>query len=85
MVTGGASGVSEETCRVLAAARAKVIIVDIDGDGTEKPASQLPAASIRNFDITAVAAVRAGVDGVDKLDTFINEAGIGLVGVKKIS
>jgi NAD(P)-dependent dehydrogenase (short-subunit alcohol dehydrogenase family) len=80
MVTGGASGIGEQTCRVLTAAGARVIIVDIDENRAARLASELTGASYRTFDITDEAAVRAGVERIEKLDILINNAGIGLVG-----
>jgi NAD(P)-dependent dehydrogenase (short-subunit alcohol dehydrogenase family) len=81
MVTGGASGIGEQTCRVLAGAGANVLIVDIDEPKAAKLAAELPGeASYRIFDITGEAAVRAGFEGIEKLDILVNNAGIGLVG-----
>jgi NAD(P)-dependent dehydrogenase (short-subunit alcohol dehydrogenase family) len=80
LVTGGASGIGEQTCRVFAEAGASVIIVDIDQAKAERLAAELPRASYRVFDITDEAAVRAGLEGIEKLDILVNNAGIGLVG-----
>jgi len=80
MVTGGASGIGEQTTRVLAAAGANVIIVDIDRAKAEKLASELPGSSVLIFDITDEASVRESVAGIKKLDILVNNAGIGLVG-----
>ena len=51
LVTGGASGIGEATCRALAAAGAAVVIVDLDSARAEDLAAQLPAASTLIFDI----------------------------------
>jgi NAD(P)-dependent dehydrogenase (short-subunit alcohol dehydrogenase family) len=80
LVTGGASGIGEQTSKVLAAAGAKVVIVDIDEPRAKRLASELPGASHRIFDITDEAAVRSEIEGIEKLDILINNAGIGLVG-----
>ena len=80
LVTGGASGIGEQTCRIFTEAGASVVIVDIDEAKAAKLANELPGASYRIFDITDEAATRAGLEGIDKLDILVNNAGIGLVG-----
>jgi 2-keto-3-deoxy-L-fuconate dehydrogenase len=80
LVTGGASGIGEQTSKVLTAAGAKVIIVDIDEPRAKRLASELSGASYRVFDITDEAAIRSGIEGIERLDILINNAGIGLVG-----
>ena len=83
LVTGGASGIGENTCRVLAAAGASVIIADIDRPRAEALAAEI-GASILLFDVTDEAAVNAAFAGIPKLDILVNSAGIGLVGYAQI-
>ena len=80
LITGGASGIGEQTSRVFAGAGANVIIVDIDEPKAAALADELPGASYRIFDITDEAAVHGGFKGLETLDILINNAGIGLVG-----
>ncbi|MGI8992103.1 MAG: SDR family NAD(P)-dependent oxidoreductase [Bryobacteraceae bacterium] len=80
IVTGGASGIGEATCRALSGAGASVIIVDIDEARARKLAGELPEASVLILDITNEAQVRQGIADIKQLDILINNAGIGLVG-----
>ena len=80
LVTGGASGIGEATCRVLTSAGASVIIVDVDRARAESLARELPGASVKIFDISDESAVRAALADVTSLNILINNAGIGLVG-----
>lgn len=80
LVTGGASGIGEATCRALVAAGAEVTVLDIDRERTEAVARSLPAASATVADITSESALTATLGGVSKLDILVNNAGIGLVG-----
>jgi 2-keto-3-deoxy-L-fuconate dehydrogenase len=80
LVTGGASGIGEATCRALAAAGAAVVIVDLDLARAEALASQLPAASTLIFDIADESAVNAALASLAALDILVNSAGIGMVG-----
>lgn len=80
LVTGGASGIGEATCRALSAAGAAVTIVDIDQPRTEALSRELPNASVLIFDITDEAAVRPAFAQIAALDILVNNAGIGLVG-----
>ncbi len=80
VVTGGASGIGEATCRVFAAAGASVIVLDIDRPRAESLAGELPGASAVICDITDETRVAAAFAGMPKLDILINNAGIGHVG-----
>ena len=80
LVTGGASGIGEATCRVLGAAGARVTIADLDRSRAEALARELAGASALILDITDEAAVRAAFAALDSLDILVNNAGIGLVG-----
>ena len=80
LVTGGASGIGEQTCRALTQSGAQVIIGDIDQTKAQKLADELPGAEILILDIADEAAVRTGFEKIEKLDILVNNAGIGLVG-----
>jgi len=80
LVTGGASGIGESTCRVLTAAGASVLIVDIDTERAEALSRELPGSKFLKCDITDQSAVNATFDKIDALDILVNNAGIGLVG-----
>jgi NAD(P)-dependent dehydrogenase (short-subunit alcohol dehydrogenase family) len=80
LVTGGASGIGEATCRALTGAGARVIICDIDGGKAQSLATQLAGASALSLDISSEAAVKAAFAGIGQLDILVNNAGIGLVG-----
>ncbi|MBK7926344.1 MAG: SDR family oxidoreductase [Bryobacterales bacterium] len=80
LVTGGASGIGEATCRAFAAAGATVLVADLNADAAQALASQLPSARALPLDIADEAAVNAAISPLDRLDILVNNAGIGLVG-----
>jgi 2-keto-3-deoxy-L-fuconate dehydrogenase len=80
LVTGGASGIGEATCRALSAAGAQVTIADIDRARAEALSRELPGSSVLILDITDETAVQAAFAGLAALDILVNNAGIGLVG-----
>ncbi len=80
LVTGGASGIGEATCRVLAQAGAKVLVMDRNRPGAEKLASELPGGEALVCDITGEEQVKESLAGVERLDILVNNAGIGMVG-----
>src|SRR4051794_12176513 len=80
LVTGGASGIGEATCRIFAAAGAKVVIADINAGQAEQLSGELPDARAIGCDITDEASVDRLFSQIPKLDVLVNCAGIGLVG-----
>ena len=80
LVTGGASGIGEATCRALAGAGASVIVADVDRERAEALAHAIPRASALVVDIADERTVGAAFAQVSRLDILVNNAGIGLVG-----
>ena len=80
LVTGGASGIGEETCRALTGAGASVTIADIDRPRAEALSAELPGSTVLILDITNEAAVSQALGGIVQLDNLVNCAGIGHVG-----
>jgi NAD(P)-dependent dehydrogenase (short-subunit alcohol dehydrogenase family) len=81
LVTGGASGIGEQTCRVFRAAGAAVIVLDLNLAAGEKLAAELGGgARAIACDITSAESVATAFAGIERLDVLVNNAGIGLVG-----
>lgn len=80
LVTGGASGIGEATCRAMTEAGARVIIADLDDAKGGRLAGELPGARAVHCNITVEESVRTMFESVEHLDILVNCAGIGLVG-----
>jgi len=81
LVTGGASGIGEQTVRALAGAGASVVIADLDHDAAQKLAAEIGAdTSVVQMDIADQDSVQTSFAGIDALDILVNNAGIGHVG-----
>jgi NAD(P)-dependent dehydrogenase (short-subunit alcohol dehydrogenase family) len=80
LVTGGASGIGEATCRALTAAGARVTIVDLDAARAHDLAKALPGSSVIPLDVTDETAVQRALAPLATLDILVNNAGIGFVG-----
>lgn len=80
LVTGGASGIGEATCRQLAAAGAQVWVADINFEAAEALARTLEGAKPLQMDVADGQSVEAGFSKLKTLDILVNNAGIGLVG-----
>jgi 2-keto-3-deoxy-L-fuconate dehydrogenase len=80
LVTGGASGIGEATCRAFHQAGAALVIADLDAPKAEQLARELGDSTVLHMDITNESAVRSGIATLSKLDVLVNNAGIGMVG-----
>jgi 2-keto-3-deoxy-L-fuconate dehydrogenase len=80
LVTGGASGIGEATCRELARAGARVTIADINYEQAKSLAASIDNASPLYLDVTRQESIQAAVTCFDKLDILVNNAGIANVG-----
>lgn len=80
LVTGGASGIGEASCRALRAAGAALVIADVDAPRSEALAAELGQSQVLIVDITDEIAVKNALATVPALDILVNNAGIGMVG-----
>jgi 2-keto-3-deoxy-L-fuconate dehydrogenase len=80
LVTGGASGIGEATCKELVRAGAHVTIADINYEQAKTLAENIGHATPLYLDVTREESIRAAVTCVDKLDILVNNAGIANVG-----
>jgi|SRR5271155_3598070 2-keto-3-deoxy-L-fuconate dehydrogenase len=80
LVTGGASGIGEATCRELARAGARVFVADIHFESAEQLAKELPNAQAILLDVTSQDSIHAAAAHIGQLEILVNNAGIGHVG-----
>lgn len=80
LVTGGASGIGEQICRVFSAAGASVVISDVDRDRANALSRDLPDSAVRIVDVTDEPGLEAVMKSIDRLDILVNCAGVGHVG-----
>jgi NAD(P)-dependent dehydrogenase (short-subunit alcohol dehydrogenase family) len=85
LVTGGGSGIGAAICRAYAEQGARVVVADVNPTGGQRVAGELGEAGwFQAVDVTDLASVQAGVaaavDRFGRLDVFVNNAGLGLVG-----
>jgi NAD(P)-dependent dehydrogenase (short-subunit alcohol dehydrogenase family) len=85
IVTGGANGIGEASCRLFAQYGARVVVGDIDDIGAERVAAEIRAsggeAAAVHYDVTVEdhsrAAVAFAVETFGQFDGAFNNAGIG--------
>jgi NAD(P)-dependent dehydrogenase (short-subunit alcohol dehydrogenase family) len=80
LVTGGASGIGEATCKELARAGATVTVADIDLGRAQALAETLSGARAAHVDVTQQHSIQAVVAQLEQLDILVNNAGIAHVG-----
>lgn len=80
LVTGGASGIGEATCRELTRAGAAVMVTDINLEAAQALAAALPNAKPVPMDVTNRESIEAVAARLEKLDILVNNAGIANVG-----
>jgi len=76
LVTGGASGIGEATCKELARAGASVIVADINLEAAQALAKSLSNAKAVRMDVTSVESIDAAAGQLERLDILVNNAGM---------
>lgn len=83
VITGGARGIGFETATQLVAAKARVVLGDVDGDAVGKAAADLGVEGLE-LDVTSPESIEGFLDEAEKrvgaVDVWINNAGIMPVG-----
>ena len=80
LVTGGASGIGEQTVRVLARNGARVLIADLNAEAAQSLSQAVENTEPLSLDVTDPGGVAAALQRIDGLDILVNNAGIGHVG-----
>ena len=80
LVTGGASGIGEATCKELARAGASVIVADLNLEKAQALAASLPNAKAVHMDVTKSDSIEKVAAQLERLDILVNNAGIAHVG-----
>jgi NAD(P)-dependent dehydrogenase (short-subunit alcohol dehydrogenase family) len=80
LVTGGASGIGEATCKELARAGASVIVADLNLEKAQGLAASLPNAKAVHMDVTKSDSIQRVAAQLERLDILVNNAGIAHVG-----
>ena len=78
LVTGGARGIGAAVCRRMAAEGADVVVTDLDGQGAQALADELPRATAARLDHCDEASVAEVVGGLTHLDILVSNAGFAL-------
>ncbi len=81
LVTGGASGIGEQTVRVFASAGARVLVADRNDRAAHALSAEVGGgACALKIDVTDSASVQEAFATVNELDILVNNAGVGHVG-----
>lgn len=80
IVTGGAGAIGTAICRMLAANGARIVVADINMNGAQALAAELPEAVACRIDVADEVSAREGVGEVlarfGQIDFLINNAGV---------
>jgi 2-hydroxycyclohexanecarboxyl-CoA dehydrogenase len=75
VVTGGAKGIGAAISEQMAELGGRVVIVDRDADAAETLAARLDGSQAAAIDVSDYEAVRACIDGLERVDVLVNNAG----------